>query len=76
MPASAGMTNLLASKFGVSTSITAHMISVSNFTGNVNAQLELFALINLGLVQSLSCGILTPSAEIERFYNGKCRRIR
>ena len=65
------MTDLLLSKSSVSTSITVDMISISKFTGNVNDQLELFALVNLGLLQSLSCGILTPSAAIERFYNGK-----
>lgn len=45
-------------------------ILVSKFTGTTSQQLEMFALVNLGILQSLSCGILTPSAAIERFYNG------
>jgi hypothetical protein len=31
--------------------------------------LELFALVNLGLVQSLASGILSPDEAVERFYH-------
>ncbi len=40
-------------------------------------QLELFALVNLGLVQSLASGILSPTEAIQRFYHAdNCLYIR
>jgi len=44
-------------------------ISLSKLAGSSGERLHLFALVNLGLVQSLTSGILTPSAAIERFYH-------
>ena len=46
-------------------------IALSKFNGTPSQQLQMFALVNLGLVQSLSCGVLTPTAAIERFYHAK-----
>ncbi|HKA55069.1 MAG TPA: hypothetical protein VKJ47_15550 [Candidatus Binatia bacterium] len=44
-------------------------IVLSALGGNVTAQRELFALLNLGLVQSLASGILSPTEAVERFYH-------
>jgi hypothetical protein len=46
-----------------------YRISLSDTSGNLAQQLELFALVNLGLVQSLASGILTPTDAIRRFYH-------
>ena len=42
---------------------------LSAVPGNPPQQLELFALMNLGLVQSLASGILAPTEAVERFYH-------
>jgi len=42
---------------------------LSALAGNLAQQLELFALVNLGLVQSLASGILSPAEAVERFYH-------
>ena len=34
-------------------------------------QQELFALLNLGLVQSLTSGVISPSEAVERFYHAE-----
>ena len=40
-------------------------------------QLEFFALLNLGLVQSLASGILSATEAIQRFYNAEnCLYVR
>jgi len=44
-------------------------IALSDTSGSLTQQLELFALVNLGLVQSLASGILTPTDAIHRFYH-------
>src|SRR5262245_54146186 len=44
-------------------------IVLSVLGGNVTEQRELFALLNLGLVQSLASGILSPTEAVERFYH-------
>jgi len=46
-----------------------YRIVLSNTGGSPTEQLELFALINLGLVQSLASGILSPTEAIRRFYH-------
>lgn len=56
---------------------TNYNISLSKLAGSSGAKLQLFALVNLGLVQSLSSGIMTPSAAIERFYHGEnCQHVK
>ena len=42
---------------------------LSDVPGNPAQQLELFALVNLGLVQSLASGILSPDEAVKRFYH-------
>ena len=42
---------------------------LSELSGNLRQQLELFALVNLGLVQSLVSGILSPTEAVQRFYH-------
>ena len=32
---------------------------------------QLFALVNLGLVQSMASGVLTPTEAVERFYHAR-----
>ena len=44
---------------------------LSEIPGDPPKQLELFALVNLGLVQSLASGILTPTEVVERFYHAE-----
>lgn len=39
--------------------------------GNLLQQLELFALVNLGLAQSLASGVLSPTEAVERFYHAE-----
>lgn len=46
-------------------------IVLSATTGNRDQQRELFALLNLGLVQSLASGILSPTEAVERFYHAE-----
>jgi hypothetical protein len=46
-------------------------VHLSEATGSPPQRLELFALVNLGLVQSLASGILSPSEAVERFYHGE-----
>ena len=43
----------------------------SKLGGSTSQQLELFALVNLGIVQSLASGVLTPTEAIERFYHAE-----
>ena len=43
-------------------------IVLSAISGNLTEQRELFALLNLGLVQSLASGILSSTEAVERFY--------
>lgn len=42
---------------------------LSKVPGNPPQQLELFALVNLGLVQSLASGLLSPVEAVKRFYH-------
>ena len=50
---------------------------LSEVSGNLPRQLELFALVNLGLVQSLASGILSPSEAVEHFYHAdNCLYVR
>ena len=44
-------------------------IILSTTSGNIPQQQELFALLNLGLVQSLASGVLSPTEAVERFYH-------
>ena len=44
-------------------------VVLSELSGSVGRQLELFALVNLGLVQSMASGVLTPTEAVERFYH-------
>jgi hypothetical protein len=42
---------------------------LSKVPGNLAQQLEFFAFVNLGLVQSLASGVLSPAEAVERFYH-------
>ena len=44
-------------------------VLLSEVPGDPPQQLELFALVNLGLVQSLATGILSPAEAVKRFYH-------
>ena len=44
-------------------------VALSELSGSLAQQLELFALVNLGLVQSMASGVLTPTEAVERFYH-------
>ena len=44
-------------------------VSLSAVPGTPQQQLELFALVNLGLVQSLASGVLSPAEAVEHFYH-------
>ena len=44
-------------------------VLLSEIPGRPPQQLELFALLNLGLTQSLASGILSPTEAVERFYH-------
>jgi hypothetical protein len=46
-------------------------IVLSATAGSHAQQRELFALLNLGLVQSLASGILSPTEAVERFYHAE-----
>lgn len=45
------------------------LMLLSEVPGSPPQQLELFALVNLGLVQSLASGILSPDEAVKRFYH-------
>ena len=52
-------------------------IALSQVGGEPGQQLELFALLNLGLAQSLASGVLSATEAIRRFYNAKnCLYVR
>ena len=52
-------------------------IALSEANGSLTQQLELFALVNLGFVQSLASGILSPADAIHRFYHAdNCLYVR
>lgn len=44
-------------------------IFLSAAHGTPTEQRELFALLNLGLIQSLASGVLSPTEALERFYH-------
>ena len=44
-------------------------IVLSATSSNIPQQREFFALLNLGLVQSLASGVLSPTEVVERFYH-------
>ena len=46
-------------------------VVLSELNGSLARQLELFALVNLGLVQSMASGVLTPTEAVERFYHAR-----
>jgi hypothetical protein len=46
-------------------------VLLSEVPGRPPQQLELFALVNLGLVQSLASGILSPADAVKRFYHAE-----
>ena len=46
-------------------------IMLSAIQGAIAQQQELFALLNLGLVQSLVSGVLSPTEAVERFYHAE-----
>lgn len=50
---------------------------LSEVPGSPSQRLELFALVNLGLVQSLASGLLSPTEAVERFYHAdNCLYVR
>ena len=52
-------------------------IVLSRASDNSTQQLTLFALLNLGLVQSLTSGVLSPTEAIQRFYHAdNCLYVR
>ena len=58
----------------------AHTLRVvlSGLSGDLaHQQLELFAMLNLGIVQSSASGVLSPTEAIERFYHAdNCLNVR
>jgi hypothetical protein len=45
--------------------------------GDLGQQQELFALLNLGIVQSLASGVLSPTEAVDRFYHAEnCLYVR
>jgi hypothetical protein len=46
-------------------------IVLSKLSGSPSQKLELFALVNLGLVLSLTSGVLTPTEAVARFYHAE-----
>ena len=44
-------------------------IALSDASGSQVQRLELFALVNLGLVQSLASGVSSPTDALHRFYH-------
>ncbi len=52
-------------------------ITLSEANGGQREQLELFALVNLGLAQSLASGVLSVTEAIQRFYHAdNCLYVR
>lgn len=52
-------------------------IVLSDVSGSLTPQLELFALLNLGLVQSLASGVLSPAEAVQCFYHAdNCLYVR
>lgn len=52
-------------------------LALSAVPGSLSQQLELFALVNLGLVQSLSSGVLSPTEAVRSFYHAdNCLYVR
>ena len=52
-------------------------ILLSENRGGRTEQLELFAILNLGVAQSLASGALTPSEALQRFYHAaNCLYVR
>ena len=52
-------------------------VVLSELSSGTAQQLEIFAMLNLGLVQSLASGVLSPTEAIERFYYGdNCLYVR
>jgi hypothetical protein len=50
---------------------------LSDASGDLLQQVELFALVNLGLVQSLASGILSATEAVQHFYNAdNCLYVR
>jgi hypothetical protein len=51
-------------------------IILSAIQGTIAQQQEFFALLNLGLVQSLASGVVGPTEAVERFYHAEnCRYV-
>ena len=46
-------------------------IVLSASDGTPAQQREIFALLNLGLIQSLTSGVLSPTEAVERFYHAE-----
>ena len=52
-------------------------IVLSEASSDPKDQLELFSLLNLGLMQSLASGVLSPTDAIQRFYHAdNCLYVR
>ena len=52
-------------------------IVLSELTGSPSQSIEIFALVNLGFIQSLASGVLTPTDAISRFYHAaNCRFVK
>jgi hypothetical protein len=52
-------------------------ILLSEHRGNRAQQLEFFAIVSLGIVQSLASGALTPTEALQRFYHAaNCAYVR
>lgn len=52
-------------------------IVLAEASGESAQRLEFFALLNLGLVQSLASGVLSPTEAIQRFYHAdNCLYVR
>jgi hypothetical protein len=52
-------------------------IVLADASGDLPQQLELFALVNLGLVQSLASGVLSATEAVQHFYNAdNCLYVR
>lgn len=55
----------------------AFRIILSEGGSSPTEQLELFAVLNLGLVESLASGVLSPTEAIQRFYHAdNCLYVR
>jgi hypothetical protein len=46
-------------------------VVLSELSGSLAQRPEFFELVNLGLVQSMASGILTPTEAVERFYHAR-----